>query len=419
MYRKNEENFLLKHTAAVHINNDLTSVDRKLYNVLIKKAFNNLLKQDMHSLSIESLLKDLGHENYKNHSFIKDSIQKLVNSSIKFNILGKDKRKKWESAISLLSSAHFSSGIVYYTFPKELSLNFARPSIYANLNLEYQNKLSSKYSVSLWEFCTEQLDSNNSSKLQTNIIPLEKIRELLGAQDQTYDEFKNLNRVVFKKSINEINSLTDIFVLYELVKSEKKVIGITFTIERKNNIEYLSENVDIISVISNSIDEQEINNNALILGIEQSTIDEFLKHHSSYKVNEVIKIIIKKIKSNENINDIISYIWKALEKGIYQKISSKNINKPIVQVDEKKIFGDNQLLREFFLKCKNYFGDGIYKSWILHLSYFSHNDENVVFNINSAFIKKTIEEKYSKKLLEIWKEICPSAKNFIIQNTIQ
>ena len=60
-------------------------------------------------------------------------------------------------------------------------------------------------------------------------------------------------------------------------------------------------------------------------------------------------------------------------------------------------------------------GDAIFRSWIIMISYLSHDEKTVVFTAQSSFIKEWIEKNYSDQLLDIWKKFHPEAEKLIIQ----
>lgn len=127
-----EKNTLIKHSAVVHISNSLTVIERKISNILLKNAFSNLSKVTKHSISIREILNELGHseDGFKNYAFIVDSIQKLVSTSVTFNILAKDKKRKWAGTMALLAEAFPKGGCIEYSYPPSLIECMARPNIY-------------------------------------------------------------------------------------------------------------------------------------------------------------------------------------------------------------------------------------------------------------------------------------------------
>jgi plasmid replication initiation protein len=425
MLAEEKRNHILrKHTAVIHISNDLNAVERKIYNVLLSNV-KNCMNNDMFAISIDSILSALGYDLYKNYTYIKSCIMRLVDTSIRLNILGKDKKKKWESAISLLSSVHFSDGIVYYSLPQELSNMIIKPSIYAALNLNYQQKLSSKYSLAFWEFCTEQLDTGQYNKSST-ILSLDQLRELLGANEKSYDDYKEFNKKILKIIIKDINDLTDLIVSVISIKSGRKVVKLSFTVSRKPEFIAINNELKDKSFIKQN--EENIINDQILplyekgnkLGIDKVTLDDLYNKFDEKKVNSALDSVVDIVKKGKKINNVVGYILKILQIGIYQSVSSEELSKNIYhdEIQEKESRSNlnaNNIVKTFFNDCRIKWGDAIYKSWILHLQYIQHNDEQVVFTVNSNFIKKWLDENYAGYFLKLWQSYIPSIKQFIIQ----
>ena len=67
-------------------------------------------------------------------------------------------------------------------------------------------------------------------------VPLEELREMLGATASSYDVFKDFNKHVLQKAIKEINEITDINVTAEKVRKGRLVAAIRFTVEEKKQL---------------------------------------------------------------------------------------------------------------------------------------------------------------------------------------
>lgn len=419
--KSEDTKYLWKHTAVIHISNDLSAIDRKVYNILLRSAYKRLKEEQMHTISMDDLLQELGHEEYKNYTFIKERIKHLVDTSLRFNILGKDKKKKWESAISLLASVHFVDGLIHYSFPKEISDNFAQPNIYAALNLHHQTKLSSKHSMALWEFCVEQLDSSNQRISKSKMIELEVLKELLGAKSESYQEFKAFNKHVLRKSIDEVNNETDLSISNEIVKQGRQVIGVVFEISKKtgsaSKYEPTITNTELNSR-SQFIDER-VANKAEAMGIAQEALIPVLRDHDTAEVLKGLDTIHDKIKKGHKINNVIGYLMKVLEQGIYKEISSEEISQAINQAQLFKLEktsnpGGDPVVTGFLRDCRERYGEQIYRHWILHLNYVSYDEEKVVFGVSNNFIRSWIEQHYLDTLLQIWRIQKPQTKEFLL-----
>lgn len=95
-------------------------------------------------------------------------------------------------------------------------------------------KLRSVHSQNLYE----QLKSLENYKNKYNKNPLISVEELRNVfqvkNKKTYNTFKYLNDKLLKKSINEINKVTDLNVKYSTHKQGRTVIAVEFEIKRKN-----------------------------------------------------------------------------------------------------------------------------------------------------------------------------------------
>lgn len=104
----------------------------------------------------------------------------------------------------------------------DLSKNFTKYELYNILALK------SKYSIRLYEL----FKSYSFQKVKE--FEIEDLKDLLGASNY---EYRNFNRRILVKAIEEINYYTDILVSYETITRGRKVIGIRFKIIPKESWE--------------------------------------------------------------------------------------------------------------------------------------------------------------------------------------
>lgn len=423
---KAKGNNLAKHTAAIHISNDITAVDRKVYNLLLKNASLGARKGGAYEINIRDIAKDLGYSHSKNYLFIEEIVQKLVDKSITFNLLKKDNKKKWGGSISMLAEAIPDAGVIRYSFPPMLESSFSNPNIYANLNLDYQRNLSSKYSLALWEYCTEQLDRNKKSTLVTDKMSLSVLKTLLGAEEDCYNQFKYLNQRVIKKSVLEINEVTDINLEVNFHKDNgKSVTDVSFNVSRKKAVPHNKKQNELFEIgepniidyiMHNVIDPQDLEISARELGLSADYIDSLLKDHEMPQVNKALQIVLDKVNQGDKIGNIPGYIWALLEKGVHDNISSDKIIASSDQVKEEvskqklleleaAIFGDDPRVASFFEKLQAHYDVHIYRNWLLHLRFARENDEVVEFDVKTKFIKEWLDDNYAKTILKCWQAV--------------
>ena len=224
-----EINEVIKASPAIQIQSKITHLQRRAWNVLLANAYNELPNQEIHRVSVADLAKSLGFKSH-NIDHLKETLEALVDCTVKWNILGKDKKEDWGVA-SLLASARIKDGICTYGFAPHLRLKLYNPRIYTKLNLRLQNRFTSRYALILWEVCFDYFDIARNQG-ETTFIPIETFRELMGLEKDEYPVFKVLNRDVIKPSIKEINELTNFSVEVETKRTGRKISDLKFKISR-------------------------------------------------------------------------------------------------------------------------------------------------------------------------------------------
>ena len=222
-------NEVIKASPAIQIQGKMTHLQRRAWNILLANAYNELRDKDIHSVSMIELAAKLGFES-KNDEYLKETLEALVDFTVKWNVLGKDNKEVWGVA-SLLGSAEIKDGICTYSFAAHLRPKLHNPRIYSKLNLRLQNRFKSQYALILWEVCFDYFDTDRD-KGETPFVPLETFKELMGLDETDYPVFKVLSRDVIKSAIKEINTLTDYHVEVEHKRMGRKVAELKFRITR-------------------------------------------------------------------------------------------------------------------------------------------------------------------------------------------
>ena len=222
-------NEVIKASPAIQIQGKMTHLQRRAWNILLANAYNELPDKDIHSVSMIELAAKLGFES-KNDEYLKETLEALVDFTVKWNVLGKDNKEVWGVA-SLLGSAEIKDGICTYSFAAHLRPKLHNPRIYSKLNLRLQNRFKSQYALILWEVCFDYFDTDRSQG-ETPFIPLETFKELMGLDETDYPVFKVLSRDVIKSAIKEINTLTAYHVEVEHKRMGRKVAELKFRITR-------------------------------------------------------------------------------------------------------------------------------------------------------------------------------------------
>ncbi len=221
---------LRKATGAIHIRNDTTMLQRKLTDALLCVAGTQLGDRTIlsHQVSLSYLCQLTGF-NSNNVAHIKNSLESLVATRIKWDIVNPDGEREWGVA-ALLADARIRGGVVTYSFAPQLREKLAAPERWATLRMQVIRRFSSGTALAMYENCLPYRGVG-----QTPFFTLPLLRELLGATAESYDEFKALNRAVLKPAIEEVNRIgkkhndIQIEVEYKRVKRQVSEVKIWIT----------------------------------------------------------------------------------------------------------------------------------------------------------------------------------------------
>lgn len=220
---------VVKHSAAIHIQNNITLLQRRAWNVLLANAYDVLPCEEKHGISVVDLMKKLEFDS-KNDDYLKEALEALVGCKVKWNVLEKDNKWEW-GVTTLLAHAIIKDGLCTYSYSPPLRERLHNPNIYARISLSMQNKFDSKHALALWELCLDYLDKTKNYG-ETPFIFLETFRELMGIAEDMYPEFKKLNKWVIKDPIAAINEVTDFRVDVEYKRQGRKIKAVKFRMRR-------------------------------------------------------------------------------------------------------------------------------------------------------------------------------------------
>ena len=224
-----EINEVIKASPAIQIQSKISLLQRRAWNVLLANAYNELSDKDIYTVSMVELAAKLGF-NSGNRNYLKEVLRSLVDCTVEWNILGKDKEEEWGVA-SLLASARIKDGTCTYGFAPHLRLKLHNPRIYAKLNLRLQNRFKNQYALVLWEVCFDYFDTDRDQG-ETPFIPLATFKDMIGLAANEYPVFGFLNRDVIKPAVKEINALTDYLVEVEQKRVKRRVAELKFRITK-------------------------------------------------------------------------------------------------------------------------------------------------------------------------------------------
>ncbi len=229
---KKKDLIVKKHVNAVHINGELSLLQRKLANALLYHAYPLLPVQDRYEIEL-SVLCDLVGFDAHDRERLKAALQGLQKTLIQWSVLDEKGRKTWGS-MPLLGSVFIleKEGICRYSYDTFLREKLYNPEIYATINLDIQRQFGSKYALALYENCARFRNTGS-----TGWIAVEMFRQLLGCDGREhYDDFKQLSQKVIKPAVREVNETSDIEVTPEYKRQSRKVQAVRVKIADKRDL---------------------------------------------------------------------------------------------------------------------------------------------------------------------------------------
>lgn len=109
---------------------------------------------------------------------------------------------------------------------KDVFFNLAE-SRYIRYRLRYTKDMKSQYSIRLYGMLRDWLPKG------TYTVPVERLREDLGATDPSYRSFKPFRVRVIDPAVSEINDLSDLKVTYTKITKGRKITDVSFKIKLK------------------------------------------------------------------------------------------------------------------------------------------------------------------------------------------
>ncbi len=219
---------VIKNSAAIQIDN-ITLLQRRTWNALLFHVYNSLETEEEHSISLQYLARLVGYDSH-DMDYLKEASKALMRCLVEWDLLDKDGSPEW-GATTLLAQVKITRGICTYAYSPELRRRLHNPAMYARLDLNLQKQFDSKYSLALWELCTDYLGSGRNYG-ETPFILIETFRKLMGVTENMYPAFMNFNQKVVKPAVEEINQVSDFRVVVDYQRQGRKVTAIKFKMTR-------------------------------------------------------------------------------------------------------------------------------------------------------------------------------------------
>jgi plasmid replication initiation protein len=301
-----------KPVEAIQCANTFSLIQRKMYNVLLANAANNLRSDVTHRISMGVLCKLMGYDS-KDYKSIKDKFRELRRMDIEWDIINEQGNKVWTNTSPLsLARVIEGKGVCEYEFTASLIPLLSAPAQYAKFSLGIQSRFQSSYGLALYENCERYRNIG-----QTRNFDVLTFRKLMGVNEHQYKDFFALKRRVIVIAIKEVNKHSDFEITPEYEKNGRQVVRIRFLISNKKK--------SLTQIAPKNRNEDEVYKTlSEVFRLSKKEINNYLKNHSADYLNEKIQYVLNTPSfQSGSIKNVGGYLKTAI-KGDYQKSISSN-----------------------------------------------------------------------------------------------
>jgi len=314
-----------KHVAAVHIQSKYTLLQKKLSNVLLANAFDQLQSEEEFDIAISDLGNIAGF-NSNDRDYLKKNLIVLASTPVAWNILAEkfsdedntDTDPTW-TVSPMFEHITLKGGRCSYSYNRRVKTRLTDPAVYAKFSLAVQRTFTSSYALSLYENC-----SRYKAIGKTRWFELDMFRKLMGVEEGQYSEFKALNRRVIKTAVNEVNLLTDIEVAPVFNRVNRKIVEIQFTVTRNPQFKLNLQQIGSVATEKESLISELVD-----LGVSEECARISAAKHSSTFIHQTINDVLQQKKEGKIRKSVAGFIYTILNDTPAQTvIASKPTKKP-------------------------------------------------------------------------------------------
>jgi hypothetical protein len=211
----------------------LTLFDRRVFNLLLGNAWENIEDDVEHSINKRDL-----RGSHAGNERLDDTIGRLMGARVVVQ-LERD-GKPYSRSVPLLEHIDEpirGDGKIYYSLTRKLRKLISNSHIFARIEKDVMLALSSKYALALYEMVQKR---GNLSHQWSETFEVERMRELLGVPTDKLTAYKSFKQRALVPAIDEVNGLSSYGVSFVEVKKGRKVEAITIGWHKKS-VEELKE----------------------------------------------------------------------------------------------------------------------------------------------------------------------------------
>jgi septum formation inhibitor MinC len=309
-----KDEYLNKPHETIQIEGKLNLLQHKCWNILALHSIKSGLREGKikYEIPLTLLYKYLGYK-AENDTYLQQILVDIMHVVVQGNLVNKDGGADWHAFV-LLSRCSIHQGVLRYEYPSFVAELLASPKKYVKMLIKLQNRFNSGYSLKLYEFLkTKYIEKQCWGT--TGEIEIKTFRYLMGLEEGTWAEFKDLKKWIINTAIKEINEKTDLFVKLELIKNRQKVVALKFEITENPNKKQNLKDLDLdLEALENADleheEDQELKAKLQKLGFGENQTNDLLADPDKQKVVDCADYVLFKlgqeIETNKTKNKIQS-----------------------------------------------------------------------------------------------------------------
>lgn len=320
---------LKKHAATIHCSNALSLLQRKISNALLYHSYKELLTKEEHEITIKQLCNLISYSG-NNHAAIKDALRGLISTVIEWNVVNDTTGSEDWTASSMIASVSLQGPICYFAYSPRMKQLLHSPSMFGKINLYIQSRFKSSYGLALYENCIRY-----RGLPFTKWFDMQTFRKLMGVPADNYVIFRDFKRRVLDKSIEEVNTYSDLLVDVEFAREKRQVAKIRFALKeraKKNRLGILSEEI-VDETKTSDLREKLIKQ----FGLSPRQVENILTQYDETFIAEKITVVeSSKNYQSGKIKNCAAYLRSAL-KNDYQQPKSSTDSIKLKKQEENQI----------------------------------------------------------------------------------
>lgn len=289
-----------KNVAAIHVSGKLTLLQRKLVNVLLLNAYDNLMSRRSHTIDARTLSVMIGY-NSNDIDTLKEALRALVETTAEWDLFNDDGGREW-GVSALLASARLRAGVCEYAYSPALAEKLHDPKIFSLINLSIQCEFSSGHALALYENCYRFMRTGSTGWWEIDVF-----RRLMGVHDSAYYQvFKHLNAKIIKPAVAEVNAVSNILITPELRRQGRSVSHVRFLIRDTSQgslIEYATAADDQTVALREKL---------RALGVSDRLARQWLDEHGAEHIAEKLDYVAAATRKGRVRGSAVGYLSVAL-----------------------------------------------------------------------------------------------------------